>query len=86
MRGDQVKLPKGIAHSIHHNDHKTIYKPIAQYIADLRYDDEDIAPGERERILELDEIWEIHWFPDTPVGSCVAVASTLEKALEYANE
>lgn len=81
-----VKLPRGIAHSIEHNDHKAVYQPIREYLTNNNFDDEDIAPGELEKILATDELWVIRWFPDTPVGHCVAIASTLERALEWANE
>ncbi len=81
-----MKLPKGIAHSIEHNDHKIAYQPIDEYLYESEIGTEDMPPGELEKIVATDELWVIRWYPDTPNGYCIAAASTLERALEWATE
>lgn len=31
---------------------------------------------EREKAIATNEIWELHWYPDTPVGFCSVFASS----------
>jgi hypothetical protein len=73
-----VNLPAHIALSIEHNDHKTVYAAVADH-----YDPVDFVSDEEYRkCVEMDEAWLIRWFPETPVGHCVVIASTLEEALK----
>lgn len=44
----------------------------------------DILPEDKAAILTTGEMWEIRWYPDTPVGYCTVAAATLERALELA--
>jgi hypothetical protein len=45
----------------------------------------DITEEEIKESIQTDEIWEMIWFPETPVGSYKVCAPTLEKLLEKAN-
>lgn len=81
-----MNLPKGIAHYIEHNDHKTIYQPVRAYLYDNKIGEKDMPPSEYEEVIATDELWVVRWYPHTPVGFCIVAASTLEKALEWANK
>lgn len=69
--------------SILHNLHKDNYETVEDYTTGpccaLWKNDEAKA-----RAIATDEIWEIQWFPHTPVGSICIAAPTLEEALEFA--
>ena len=79
--------------TIRHNDHKTTYETLSQYLEDLAsLQDEDafnadswISRADFDAAIESDSIWEVHWYPETPVGSCTVYGSTLENALMKAN-
>jgi hypothetical protein len=63
-----------------HNEHRGVYEPVAEYLRDYT-DDDFIAPGERERCIASDSVWEIQWYPNTPVGFNRRVAASLADLL-----
>ena len=69
-----------------HNDHLSVYETAEQWWADrVRHNgDEDdwVSREEKAKALESNEVWELRWYPDTPVGFCIRLASTLEAVLE----
>lgn len=76
--------------TITHNPHRTDYATVEKYLALCEerghgYDESELAPEDRARAIETDELWVVQWYPDTPVGSCVVAAATLERALERAS-
>jgi hypothetical protein len=81
-----MKLPPHKA-SLHitHNQHKAYYQTVEQYFAELRVDDEDVTPADRAACIATNEVWEIQWYPETPIGSRTVYAPTLERVLERAN-
>lgn len=87
---DEHSLPRHKASlSITHNDHKDCYHTAAEQFKE--WDENDHCPSMRdddwrERMIETDEIWIIHWYPDTPVGFYSVAAPTLQEAVEYAKE
>lgn len=40
----------------------------------------------REAALDTDEVWTLHWYPNTPIGFFSIAAPTLEKLLAYAEK
>lgn len=77
--------------TITHNPHRTDYATVEKYLALCEergngYDDSELTPEDRAKAIEADELWVVQWYPDTPVGSCVVAAATLERALERASE
>lgn len=78
-----IKLPKGISHSIEHNSHVHSYISVEEH---LEFVKADITDEERALCIQMNELWEIRWYPDNTVGFYCVYASTLEKALELANE
>jgi hypothetical protein len=88
-----MKLPRHIALDIRHNDHKADYRTAREWWGEqgpsgaMSFDDDEWAsPEEFAKAMESDEVWVIHWYPDTPVGSCTVLASTLEAALAAAQD
>lgn len=63
-----------------HNDHKAVYESAVEFLADMEADD-FIAPDERERCIAADSIWELQWYPDTPVGFCRLISASLTDLL-----
>jgi hypothetical protein len=87
-----MHLPRHISLSLHHNPHRDDYMPVETWLenylraaaANGTPRDEAILPEDQAAIRATGEVWELSWCPDTPVGSCTAVAATLERLLELA--
>lgn len=83
-----IKFPRHAA-GLHltHNDHKSVYETVAQSIEDGRYDsDAFVSDEQREKAIATNECWELHWYPDTPVGFCVLLAADLDVLMAAALE
>lgn len=70
--------------TLEHNDHRNTYDEVGQYIVDrdLVFKDDEA----RNRAIATDEIWVLHWYPDTPVGFYEVAAPTLDELLTFASE
>jgi hypothetical protein len=67
-----------------HNTHKSYYQPIADYVADERNGAMDwVSPEEQARAIATDNIWELQWYPHTPIGFNRIAASSLSAIREY---
>ncbi len=70
------------------NDFKSNYQTAAEAIGENFhgwYDPDSFAsPEEIERCKQTNTIWEIQWYPDTPVGFHKVIASTFEAAAQAA--
>lgn len=83
-------LPRHAASlTITHNDHKDCYRTAAQQFAE--WEERGHTPNMRagdwkERMIEADEIWEVQWYANSPVGFCNVAAPSLEEAVEFAKE
>jgi hypothetical protein len=83
-----LKFPQHKA-SMHitHNQHKAYYQDIESYVAEehLQIDSDDWAtPTSRERCIANDDIWELQWYPNTPVGFNKVYGATLDEVLQAA--
>jgi hypothetical protein len=77
--------PHNISLSLSHNEHKCYYETAEDYIG--RDDRLDFRSAEeRQACIDTNEVWELQWYPDTPVGFCAIAAPTLEALIEYAKE
>ena len=85
-RESKMKLPKHEASlTIRHNQHKDYYQSIEDYTED--YDNTDwISEEDKQKCIDTNELWEIQWYPITPVGFHMIIGSSLELVLKYANE
>lgn len=80
-----IKFPEHkIGLTLSHNKHKEYYLSIKDYI--LSEHVEFSSEEEKNKVLETNEIWELQWYPDTPVGFYSVAAATLEECLRIANE
>jgi hypothetical protein len=70
-----------------HNPQRDEYMTAAQYIAedDTRECPFDwVSPEQKQKAIDTDEIWELMWYPITPIGSHMLAAADLEVLLERA--
>lgn len=67
--------------SISHNEHKSLYEDLAQYIENLELADSFNDDEAMKRAIETNSLWVIQWYPDTPVGFFTVAAPTLGEAL-----
>jgi hypothetical protein len=74
-RAFEVMLPAHAAGlSLTHNEHKNVYQTVAEALeherpgkeCDELYD--FVTAVERQKAIETNEMWELHWYPNTPVG------------------
>ena len=77
-----IQLPKGISHTIFHNEHSCSYMGVEEY---LQFVEADISDEDRAECIRTGEVWELVWYPDTPVGHHRVIGLTLEKVLVAAN-
>jgi len=66
-----------------HNDHLSNYMTVQE-------DDESpigggdwVSEAERDKAYEANEMWQLQWYPETPVGFCIIKASSLEAIFVY---
>ena len=80
--------PHKASMTITHNQHKDYYQDITKYIQEEERENHFNWPNDKERELAIatNEIWEVHWYPKTPIGFHCVVAATFDKALEFACE
>ena len=83
MIGNRLPAHKAALY-LTHNDHLSVYETVEQWWADKMYCDDDdwVSLEEKAKALESNEVWELRWYPDTPVGFYIRLASTLEAVLE----
>lgn len=81
-----IEFPKHTA-SMHitHNDHKSNYQSLDEYLTDNSELFTLESEEARARAVATDEIWVLQWYPDSPVGFCIVAAPTFEEALRLAN-
>jgi len=80
-----AKLPKHAASlALEHNRHKDVYETAAQVIAEHNgyYSDGWISPEQKAKAIETNEIWTLHWYPNTPIGFNLMHAADLEALFE----
>jgi hypothetical protein len=81
-----MKFPKHLTMSIHHNDHKNVYESILQFIERNEWLRECITKEDLIICIEKDELWEIQWYPTTPISFNKVMSFSLERCLELVNE
>jgi len=69
--------------SLTHNEHRSLYESIGEWVAFLRLqDDEWASADEKAKALREDSLWMLQWYPDTPVGFHRLLASSIEAIKE----
>lgn len=71
-----------------HNQHKDYYEKIEDHLQEYPgFDDDNFVSAEdRQKCIDTDELWELQWYPETPVGSHKVCGSTLDVVLTRAME
>ena len=69
-----------------HNQHKDYYETVTQHLEEYPGFDDDnfVSKEDRQKCIDTDELWELQWYPKTPVGFYKVCGSTLEIVLERA--
>ncbi len=84
----KLELPKHKASlTISHNSHKDYYMTVADLLKENHpsIDVENFVNEEdMQKCIDTDELWEIQWYPNTPVGFYIVCGSTLEIVLSKA--
>lgn len=82
-----MKFPKHKAGlTLTHNEHLNYYETFEEHLlADMRKYESIVwvSIAERKKAIDTNEVWELHWYPDTPIGACMMQASSLTALLEW---
>lgn len=81
MKTNPFGLPKYHQLYITHNEHRTNYETIAEYLNFRRTDGEDFNQEELKKCVELDSLWEIQVYPRTPCSFYWTFAADLNDAI-----
>lgn len=82
-----IILPEVNSFMADYNGHMSSYMSIEEYYeACLGCSDEWVSTEERETALKNNSVWQLHWYPSTPIGSFKILASSLEAALKALGE
>lgn len=68
-----------------HNQHKDYYETVEQYLDNPWMKDLDIDEETRLRMIDSDEVWELQWYPDTPVGFYKVVGASFLEVMHKAS-
>jgi hypothetical protein len=68
-----------------YNDHACNYVSVKKWFEEYEPDElEDfISEDEMKKAIETNSVWSAQWYPNTPVGFCVARASTFDALIKY---
>jgi hypothetical protein len=69
--------------TVTHNEHKLYYQTAKQFIEEEYVKAAFLSQDEIDKAIETDEIWSVQWYPDTPIGSCMLYASTLDVIFKH---
>jgi len=84
-----MKLPKHKAGLyLTHNQHKDFYESIKDHINGYCsiVADDFVSPEDMQKCIDTDELWELQWYPETPIGFHKVNGSSLEIVLQRALE
>lgn len=71
-----------------HNEHRDVYEQLADWLEHRAMGGAEPdweSPEARQRAIDTDECWVLHWCPNSPVGFNEVAAPTLEECLALAN-
>lgn len=82
-----LRLPSHTASlSITHNEHLATYETVEQYLSDegkAPYCPEEwLSRSDYKTALRTNELWEMRWYPHSPVGFYIVYGSTLENMIK----
>lgn len=68
-----------------HNHHKDYYETVAQYLTNP-WMEGFCTEEEKQMMIDADEMWELQWYPDTPIGFYKVVGHDFDNVLYRAIE
>jgi hypothetical protein len=72
---------------LEHNSHRDVYESLADKVSGEEGRLLIWASDEAQRrAIATDELWELQWYPNTPISFCCVAAPTLEECLALALE
>lgn len=75
---------KGALH-LTHNPHKSNYETVEEYMVIREFDETDwVSPEQRAAAIAGDTLWELQWYPNTPVGFNIVCGADLDAVLAFA--
>ena len=63
------------------DEHRSNYQSVEEY--SLEIGDRWINEESRKKAIELDTVWELIWYPQTPIGSFRLAAHDFEAIIAY---
>jgi hypothetical protein len=81
-----MKFPKHLNLSITHNPHKNYYQTVLQYLEDDDISKKSITKEDLCICIETDELWELQWYPSSPISFFKILSYSLQRCLELAQE
>jgi len=75
---------------LEHNECRNYYQTVAQYLKEI--DDREMngpdwkSEQHKQRAIDTNEIWTLHWYPETPISFYHIAAPTFQELLEFAKE
>lgn len=68
------------------NGHRDVYDTVEEYLRRSREEDLGIDPADLARMIEANTIYELQFYPDTPIGFYTVYGLSLEEVLTKASE
>lgn len=68
-----------------HNQHKDYYETVEKYCENpwMEKNPGWVSEEQRLKSLETQEVWELQWYPDTPIGFYKVCGADLDVVLEH---
>lgn len=59
-----------------HNEHRDYYETVADWLLKKEREPSFLSSESRQRCIDSGEIWELQWYPETPLAFFVVAAPT----------
>lgn len=71
-----------------HNQHKDYYETVEEHVNEYMNMSKDdfVSLEDYQKCVDTDELWELQWYPETPIGFHKVNGSSLEIVLQKAME
>lgn len=82
-----MQFPAHVSLSLTHNEHAAYYDRAEAYYGEPNYDLTDwVSEEQRTKAFETQSVWELHWYPNTPVGFHRVLAADLDALMAHVAE
>jgi hypothetical protein len=72
------------------NEHRSYYQSVEDWLKEQRLQRQDsldeITPELLQRMIEIDTVYEVHFYPRNPVGFDLVFGTSLQEVLDKAEE